>query len=133
MRGMQVASSGGCARLEHQPRGLQVIKVRDALQQAVMLRAIEESWPRGFFFLKRKSQHGEASAFGWAGPVSHPDQLVIVSVTSETPPRSATAGGSSAAFQTRGLRWWKRIRAGSHRVLLRASYKARVFSGKATM
>ena len=36
----QVVCSGGCARLEQQPRGLQVIKVRDALQQAVMLSAL---------------------------------------------------------------------------------------------
>ena len=36
----QVVRSGGCARLEQQPHGLQVIKARDALQQAVMLSAL---------------------------------------------------------------------------------------------
>ena len=78
----QVVSSGGCARLEQQPRGLQVIKVRDALQQAVMLRALAlEVMGNESVVAERRAQHGEALALGREGPVSNPDGLA--GITSE--------------------------------------------------
>ena len=98
--------------------------MRDALQQAVMLSALAlEVMGNKGVVAERRSQHGETLTFGWEGPVSDPDRLVL----------RGRCGSSPAAFQMRVLPSWTRIRARSPRAVLRASYKARVLSGKATM
>ena len=61
----QVLNSGGGARLELQPCGLQVSKVTDALQQAVMLSALAlEVVGNKRVVAERRSQHGETVTFG---------------------------------------------------------------------
>ena len=75
--------------------------MRDVLQQAVMLRALAlEVMGNESVVAERRSQHGEALALGREGPVSDADRL---------------AGDTSEVGDCR------RIRARSHKALLRAS------------
>ena len=125
----QVVSSGGCATLEQQPCGLQVIKVRDALQQAVMLSALAlEVTGNKIVVAERRSQHGETLTVGWEGPVSDPDRLV--SVTSEVGDSRRLLPGS---IPDASLAFVETDSCSAHKAVLRASYRARVLSGKATM
>ena len=64
----------GCARLERQPRGLQV----HAIQKAVVLGALSPEMARDKGVVaERGSPHGEALALRRQGPVPYPDKLSL--------------------------------------------------------